>query len=297
MANPRTNTQRFSEAVAYIRKNIDANLANQFNGMNKEAAGKEISLKGHYYSAIGWNEQHQAVRALLLCQHRFLGAFAGLEQSKNFFKSKSRSTVNKYIAAYAKDKPSLEKLARKAETYSLRQTQLGWNQRKRGDNNVGGSAIICYSGVLLWLFQAGFITLQWYRDNNGMNANDCNTILGNGRRWDTDHLDQIPRGWIWNFQGYRKEICHWGVSLGNGRAAGTNNEENAREGNNFAEVDFETGGKLYGKFSLNSQYEVLKLKYGKASRKVEGGGATDFEEVTGVETKLFVINPMTKTFG
>jgi hypothetical protein len=287
----KADIKRFDESIEYISKNISAHLALDLSLLNKDTVGARLSLEGFHYMPIGYDEQHKAVRALLLCQHHFLGAYAMPDDSKRFFKSKSKEQINRYIKAFITDNPSLEKLAQKAENYACQDGILGFYQRNREDNKFGGGAIICYTGVLLWLFQAGFVTLKWYMDNNGMNAYNCNQILGRGQEWDIGRIDQIPRGWIWNFQGIRSEVCHWGISLGGGRAAGTNNH--MAEGNK--RVTFEEGGLTYGKFDLLSQYEVLRIKYGEADVRAEGE-QTNFVRKTGIPTKLFVINPMLIVF-
>ena len=82
-------------------------------------------------------------------------------------------------------------------------------------------------------------------------------------------------------------VCHWGVSLGNGNAAATNNALQSKTKKEV--VNFESGGKEYGRFTLKSMYEVLKIEYGKVDRKQKDPFAEIVQE--DVETKLFVINP------
>src|SRR5581483_6103353 len=131
--------------------------------------------------------------------------------------------------------------------------------------------------------------------NTQINAYNCNQILGAGTRWDLNNIAAIPRGWIWNTQGISSSVCHWGVSLGNGRAAGTNNTEAEGKGSGRRAVAFELdGGMKYGRFTLASQVEVLKIKYDAATVRIESpiesGGKIEVER-TGIETKLFVMDP------
>jgi len=286
----RTNAQRVDESIDYIKKNISPILATKFNGINKEVAGKQISLKGHHYMPIGWGDQHKAVRALLLCHQHFLDVYAFPDLAKTFYKSKPKKEIDKYISAFVKQTPTAEMLAQKAEGYILNQAKLDYHNRKREDSQISGSAIVCYTGVMLWLFQAGFLTLKGFK-NNQVNVNNCNQILGNGIRWDIEKINQIPRGHIWNFQGGSKSVCHWGVSLGNGRAAGTNNTISETVDGRKVSVKFEgSGGMVYGKFDLKSQFDVLKVKYAKmAFNDPKALGQTGTKEVG--DPKLFVIDP------
>ena len=280
----RTNKQRVEQSVAYIKANVSPDLSNKFSSVDKEKVGAIISLKGKGYSTVGWDEQHKAVRALLMCQNQFLGAYAFPDLAKTFFKSKSKTQVNAYIKAHTKLNTTAEILAQKAESYVLNQNSLSYHDRSRADNHISGSAIVCYTGVMLWLFQAGFLTVKGYL-NNQPNAYNANQMLGEGKEWDIDNLENIPRGHIWNFQGIEKNVCHWGISLGKGMAAATNNEV----GEIGAMVKFlPGGGKQYGKFNLRSQYEVLKLKYGTAQRLT---GIKTETEIVKVQTRCFVIDP------
>jgi len=58
-----------------------------------------------------------------------------------------------------------------------------------------------------------------------------------------------------------KEVCHWGVSLGGGWAAGANTTPSAAAGGVTQTVNFRTGNSVYGEFTLASSAEVCKLKY------------------------------------
>ncbi|HUI56747.1 MAG TPA: hypothetical protein VLY04_17350, partial [Bryobacteraceae bacterium] len=115
----RTNVERVDKSIAYIRDNVSRTLAGKFAGIDKEAAGAQISLSKAGFMFTGTKDQHWALRALLLCQWKFLGNDAKPAQAKAFFKPKAQTDIHPYILAYTTDSPSHEKLASKAEAYTL----------------------------------------------------------------------------------------------------------------------------------------------------------------------------------
>jgi hypothetical protein len=127
-------------------------------------------------------------------------------------------------------------------------------------------ASICYDGVKQFLFKAGFLSIRWLtREGPSLLAHRANELLGDGQVINESDLDKIPAGWIFNFHGGKvgnrenKDVCHWGVSLGGGIAAGTNTtpqEEGKRV--NFIQG---AGTGAWGKFRLREAFEVCQLKY------------------------------------
>ena len=71
----RTNLERYTQAIDYIKQNIDRPLADKLSqkaNAKKELLGKAISLHGGGFWHTGTKEQHKAIRALLLCQQVYL---------------------------------------------------------------------------------------------------------------------------------------------------------------------------------------------------------------------------------
>jgi hypothetical protein len=97
-------------------------------------------------------------------------------------------------------------------------------------------------------------------------AMTANRMLGDGVEIEPRRLNRMPRGWIFNFHGgtvrgrVNKDVCHWGVSLGDGLGAATN----TTDGEQGKTVTFLRGAgpARYGVFKLSESYEVCKLKYG-----------------------------------
>ena len=115
--------------------------------------------------------------------------------------------------------------------------------RRRTDVNVGSSPI-CYDGVFNWLFAAGFIPRRWLGGVN-VHAATIHENIGDGQIVSPSEWGKIERGWIWNIhKKTSRDTCHWGVSLGEGRAAGCNNTGQGK-------VDYEdVGPDAYGVFDF-----------------------------------------------
>ena len=107
----RSNTQRYTGALKYINDNVSAQLALSIvtRNLNQEAVGASLSLSGGGFWHTGNDDQHMALRALLLCQQAFFTVpgcmmAGGLIQSnadaKRFFKGQSEARIIESIRAY-----------------------------------------------------------------------------------------------------------------------------------------------------------------------------------------------------
>lgn len=89
----------------------------------------------------------------------------------------------------------------------------------------------CYDAVMLWLFKSGLVSLPWllkYRNANNefslTAAFGRGTVIWKGAFGLTDRIPMIPRGHIVHIFAHQFSWNgHWMVSLGNGLAAGVNN--------------------------------------------------------------------------
>ena len=270
----RTAQQRYDGAIEYINKNIDSGLAKDIAKKitNKTNAGNAISLSGGGFSFSGSQQHHWALRSLLLCQqayllgsgaHNFLKATQSTagNTAKTFFKGKSEAQVKEAIKSYTVKKGlTREGLADVAKTTNGTDGDFVFATRTRSENSLGRNPV-CFNAVRLWLFKAGFVSLRWLASEGyGLDANTCNTILGSGKEITPEQLPKMPKGYMFNFHAKKSpSTCHWGISLGDGYAVGSNTT--AQENGGKAKVDFRNGNSIYGTFSLQSSYEVCRYKY------------------------------------
>lgn len=271
----RTAKERFDGAVGYISKNIDAGLAQDIKRIltNTTKAGEAISLSGGGFWSSGSENQHWALRGLLLCQqayllgpnaHQFLRATqsTAANTAKAHFKGKSEMQVREAIRSYTVLGGGLsrEKLADVAKATNGVEGDFVFATRTRNDNSLGRNPI-CFNAVRLWLFKAGFVSLRWLASEGyGLDANTCNRILGSGVEISAEELPRMPKGYMFNFHARKSPAtCHWGISLGDGYAAGSNTTP--QENNGLTKVTFRRGNSVYGEFDMLSSYEVCRYKY------------------------------------
>lgn len=270
----RSGNERFEGAIDYIAKKIDRQLAQDIPRKiaNSTTAGNAISLSGGGFWSSGTNDQHWALRSLLLCQqayllgsraHGFLQASqaTAANTAKAYFKSKTEAQVQEAIRSYtAKRGITRESLADIAERTNGTEGDFEYATRTRSDNSLGRNPI-CFNAVRLWLFKAGYVSLRWLAsDGFGLDANTCNDILGYGIEITREQLPLMPRGYMFNFHARRSQsTCHWGISLGDGYAAGSNTT--AQENSGRTRVTFRSGNSVYGIFDMVSSYEVCRYKY------------------------------------
>ena len=286
----RTKRERYQQAIDYIAA-LDAGLgadvakaieAQVDDGGAKEdallGAGAEISLKGAGFWNKGTKDQHAAVRALLLCilayyrppyaAQEYASAFV-LGQVRTGARNTSKMQVDAHILEFLPlANPTLDDVATAAEQVKEVRGVVDYLQRRRSEIQVS-SAPVCYHGVLSWLFTAGVVSKRWLaKKAMTITAYTANAYLGDGVVLD-DPADwaRIPRGYLWNIhRAGDKTTCHWGVSLGDGRAAACNNTDESP----FKKLAYETdlagrvGDTFYGVFNMAEICEVLAgtVKYG-----------------------------------
>lgn len=274
----RTDQQRYDEALQYLKR-IDTALGNEVSGKvagRAAAVGQEISLGGAGYWRSGSEAQHTAVRALLLLQITYfrpphcramLANASVLDATRRTFQGKHEALVRDEILDYIR--PANRSL------YGLAQAALHANQPmgsldpvtlKRTDRQLGANPI-CYNGLTLWLFAGGFVSKRWLAGpGNKIDANNADQAFGTGVVVPPHQWDSIPMGHIWTIQ--RKSdptTCHWGLSLGDGLAAASNNTP----GSPFLMLDIRPGGdSKCGTFAFEQMCAVLNsdFKYGHASK-------------------------------
>jgi len=271
----RTDAVRFTEAVAYLR-GISAALANDITmqaGGRGDQLGASISLEGagFWKAGHGNKAQHAAVRALMLCQRVYLTPpyttfklSSDIDIVKTTFHVKSEEQIKQAILCYLPTaNPTLEGFAKAAEAIKNPVGAFNWETRTRTDQSLGPNPV-CFNAVKLWLFNSGFVSLRWMASKGqAIDANQANTHLGDGKVIRKDELLNIPRGHMFNFHdAINKAVCHWGVSLGGGWAAGSNTTPFAKNAGAEVAVNFRSGGSIYGEFTLASSAEVCKYKYG-----------------------------------
>jgi hypothetical protein len=150
--------------------------------------------------------------------------------------------------------------------------------RTRADTNVG-TGPVCYNGTSTWLFAAGFVSRRWLaKEGSEMLDRTARLYLGEGALiGGRDQWDNIPRGHIFHIhKNGDQNTCHWGVSLGNGRAAACNNTAQAPQRNQDGSkvrqptttgrpglpietnLHFEgTGSPTYGVFQMDELCDIL----------------------------------------
>lgn len=269
----RTETQRFDQAVDYIKKQISptlgADLAQKGNA-RKQQLGKAISLAKGGFWRTGTKQQHMALRGLLLCQQIYLKPPVGRtdhakdgSETKSHFKMKGEDQVKEAIRIYTrKPNVSLEDFAQ-AALEDLKGGRLNWESRTRSDTSLGGTTN-CYGAVIMWLLNSGCCSLPWYEKvGTKINAYNVNKEVGDGKVYPESDVGNIPRGYVFNIQDSKAlDVCHWGVSLGGGWAAASNTTPGWIDADkNEVMVKFRKGGGTYGEFTLQSAVDVCKWKY------------------------------------
>ena len=266
----KTDQQRFDDAIKYlagIDQALAADVKQQLAARTLEA-GKDISLEGMGYGLSGSDAQHNAVRALILCQKAYLtlpyfkGFFIGFEKdkTKRLWKGKPEHAVKEAIRCYLpKPGATHQALVEAAKTVNETSGNFDFYTLTRESKNLGANPI-CFAAVRMWLFKAGFVSIKWLASTGfDLTANSANRILGDGRVIPLSQIEQIPPGHIFNFHAPQsKETCHWGLSIGNGLAIAANTHQQILQS---GRVTFITGNSFYGQFKLTESYDVCKWKY------------------------------------
>jgi hypothetical protein len=275
----RTDTERYDQALAYIRTNVSDDLGNKIQEKSagqKKALGAAISLAWHGFGNIGTKSQHMALRGLLLCQKTLLeGPYAGAQGEKDylgknckntieFFKNKPETDIREAIRSYTRlPIVTLAQFAQTARDISDMSGTFNLHSVTRDQTGNWGGTTNCYGAVKIWLFKSGLCSLQWMLEQGAkLDAYSCNQIIGNGDVVAEDDIDTIPEGMVFNIHdSVDPAICHWGVCLGAGRAAASNTTAGAMGNNGPIFVDFRRGATAYGEFMLKSSVDVCKKIY------------------------------------
>lgn len=284
----RTDTQRFDQAVKYIKDKISNSLGTEIEqkitarpGATKDTVGKELSLKGKGFHFTGSDAQHMALRALMLCQityfrkpHAEFDAYCTdetLDTTRKAWKGKSEALVQSQIKMYErKAVRHLTDVSAAAKRIKKVEGAVNPVQRQTTDDNVS-KAPVCYHGVSAWLFAAGMVSKRWYaREGLKIDGNTANQQLGQGVTVAQTNWDSIPEGYVWNIHRTGDPTtCHWGVSLGNGMAAACNNTDKSP---GMEQLNYTEGNTAYGQFNFVELCNILNAneKYGGSSVKNTG---------------------------
>jgi hypothetical protein len=277
----------------------DVDLRVQSSAMSKGEIGRALSLEGIWSKGHLYRGQHRALRALMLCQTLYLQppwarkeVFARGAQNQDGSYDTVGGQYQPYFLAWKLDVPTSvvrnlsedtiaemvrcyvtrpnarpDDLAQVAEGNVVEGAEPDYRTARRDGPSEFGNMCVCYDAVRAWLFKAGFVSMRWLtHEGPSLIARTANAMLGDGVVVAEDRVEHIPRGWIFNFHGGNaqgrdnKDVCHWGVSLGNGIGAATNTTE--AEGDKRVNFIRGAGPARYGVFRLKQSYEVCKVKYG-----------------------------------
>lgn len=257
---------RLDDSLGYIRDRIDADLAHQIGTLIGGKAldiSKELNLGTRwdiFASAATQNahtQQRHALRALLLCQRVYYSTLW-----PSLFNTVATRIAHDWLPPDWKDL-SCRHWANRSEaeiceglrtfvatahnpTYAAN-AALGWRPCTPGfppyltatRANFGGERLTstCYDAVMLWLFKSGLVSLRWLLKHRGANTLETLTeAFGQGTTiWQgpfsaQNSLPAVPRGYVVHiFENTTPGAWrgHWMISLGNGRAAGVNNNNEA----------------------------------------------------------------------
>jgi len=281
----RTDTERYDQALAYIKTNISADLGRQIelkSAGQKKKVGAALSLAWHGFKNTGSKSQHMALRSLLLCQNTLLDpkqyAYPVGDDKKaatnylgkdckntiEFFKNKTEPTICKSIESYTRlPNVTLAKFAQAARDLTDMAGAFNLCSVSREQNTTFGGTTNCYGAVKIWLFKSGLCSLRWLlEEGNKLDAYSCNQIIGDGDVVLERDINNIAEGKVFNIHdSVNPAICHWGVCLGGGRAAASNTTAGGMGKTGAVFVDFESGNTSYGIFSLQSSVDVCKTTY------------------------------------
>ena len=247
---------RIDNAISYVRSHIDPRLAEEMTALiaGHPAISDEISLgpfRGFLSScAAPLAQQREALRALLLCQRIYLSALwpslmdtpcrrvarnhlpaNWRSQTLRYWGNRSEEQIRESLRMFVatSNDPALVADEAQKEQPSAPQMFLTCTRRTL----FGGRAHCCYSAVMLWLFKSGLVSLRWLLKFNGANTREALTeafgpglIIWSGTLSETQSLPPVPRGHIIHmYQDQSGWLGHWMVSVGNGKAAGVNNND------------------------------------------------------------------------
>jgi len=299
----RSDLERYNDTYKYLHTvsselalHVDQQVASR--NLSKGELGRALSLKGIWSKGHLYRGQHWAMRALMLCHAIYLTSgwarqrenirelkegrveitgfryvdfplLANIDVPTSIIRNMSESQIKKMILGYVPvGGVSADDLAQAAES-AVEDGMVDFRTLTR-DAPCKFRTCICYDGVRLWLFKAGFVSIRWLtREGPSLMAHTANEILGNGTVIGRDQLKRMPRGYIFNFHGGtvlgrdNKDVCHWGISLGGGLGAATNTTASENDRGRTVAVNFirGAGAGQYGVFRLKESYDVCALKY------------------------------------
>jgi hypothetical protein len=223
---------------------VSAVLANEIdhlvrvNAMSKGDLGRSLSLRGIWSNGHLYRSQHNAMRALMLCQAVYLqwpwarqqegireaikspeGKVTGYaitgynfvpfpcawqtDVSTAVVRNMSEKSIKERILCYLpRPAASADDLATAAACVEgIELGSIDYRNYTRNDK-CRFQTSICYDGVKQFLFKAGFLSIRWLtREGPSLLAHTANDMLGNGIVIPKSQLDLIPAGWIFNFHG------------------------------------------------------------------------------------------------
>ncbi|CNH85716.1 Uncharacterised protein [Yersinia thracica] len=246
-------------AIGYIKSNIGFSLAVQIEAL---IHGHESGINQDLSTSANWGcislhlsqqgpLQYHALMALLTCQFVFnsglwpsMSGTASVLTPKNrlpsnwkdlslrFWKNKAEAQIRDGLRMFISTTNNQDNLANAAQRWrpSFPDTD-DYLAATRQDFAGKRLTPTCYDAVMLWLFKSGLVSLPWllkYRNANTESALTAafgrGTVIWNGAFSPTNRLPMIPRGHIVHiFEHQLSWNGHWMVSLGNGLAAGVNN--------------------------------------------------------------------------
>lgn len=255
MPSDRTNVQRYNEACSYLENlpNGGMELKNAVVAATRgreDLLGGKLSIEGQGLRLIGTDAQHQAVKALVLCELAFNTkphipdkdiqgmsiaeiSDTDISTTKRNFLVKTKSSVDEEIRHYmlASDR-SYQKLcdaARRVRNAGTESIPL-WRKKRSENYFSDGAFVICYDGVKMWLFAAGMVSRRWLSSVGiTLDANTSKAVFGQGTAVPPSQWDSIEPGFFWSIEKKRADTsidtktCHWGLSLGGGLVVATNN--------------------------------------------------------------------------
>jgi hypothetical protein len=269
----KTAKGRYDETLAYIRQ-VSQELATDADrviGTRARGAGGEISISGAGHKKPGTLDDRKAIRALMLLQityfripyapQDYASAWV-LGQTLTNALTRTKQDIDAEILEYLPTGTgTVDGVADAAERINSTTGVFDPVNYRRTDTNLSSNPV-CYHGVGTWLFGAGLVSKRWLaRGWNGITANTCNIILGDGVVVDRRNWGLIPAGWVWNIHRVGdKTTCHWGISVGNDIAIACNNTDESPT----RRLAYIRGNTKYGKFIFSELCEVLNgtAKYG-----------------------------------
>ena len=237
--------KRFTKALNCLT-NLSANLGHDVAAKTATWTADQkdmLSLSGSTAWREGSDDQHIAVRALLLCTIIYyrqphaamqLADDTALIGIRDKMLGKTKTFIEGEIRLYERaPAPTKDALAAAAVAVCNATGNVTGYLRTRADTNLG-TGPVCYNGTSTWLFAAGFVSRRWLaKQGSQMLDTTARLYLGEGALiGGRNQWDNIPRGHIFHVHKTGDQnTCHWGVSLGAGRAVACNNTAQAPKRN------------------------------------------------------------------